>query len=332
MRRLFGALVSVGCFFSSSFVGAFTIDGGVYVAISYQTGIRSVADTTVYTGVQIDWGPYIYMEHNVFNANDTDIVYGSGSPWGHGQIVATLIVPRLPSTCYNAENISTIKSQAWPHWVIGWDSWLADSIACTNAICGNSPILLDLARNGFHLSGAAPPVQFDIDADGSLDAISWTSAQSDDVFLCLDRNLNGQIDDGTELFGSVAPLASGDPAGNGYRALAELDTAPMGGNGDGFIDRRDQAYSSLCVWNDLDRDGVTDVAEARLLSVTAVRKLEFDYEQQDLYDAHGNLFWLRSTAWMQSPGAGLRPWPTYDVIFLGAQESGQVIESCDPLP
>ena len=68
-----------------------------------------------------------------------------------------------------------------------------------------SPIIIDVAGRGFHLTDAAGGVLFDIDADGTKEKIAWTQATSSNAFLVLDRNHNGTIDDGSELFGNFTP-------------------------------------------------------------------------------------------------------------------------------
>lgn len=76
---------------------------------------------------------------------------------------------------------------------------------------------------------------FDIDADGKPNRISWSAIGTGDAFLVLDRNTNGKIDNGCELFGNATPLASGAPAPNGYEALVELDNEVFGGNEDSLL-------------------------------------------------------------------------------------------------
>lgn len=64
-----------------------------------------------------------------------------------------------------------------------------------------SPILVDTLGNGFNLTGSDNGVLFDFAGTGYRIQISWTAHESDDAWLALDRNRNGEIDSGRELFG-----------------------------------------------------------------------------------------------------------------------------------
>jgi hypothetical protein len=84
------------------------------------------------------------------------------------------------------------------------------------------------------------------DLTGTMSVITdWPTSTT--PWLALDRNLNGKIDDGSELFGSATLLASGEAARNGFVALRELDS-----NVDGQIDSEDAEWGRLLVWSDVE--------------------------------------------------------------------------------
>ena len=104
-----------------------------------------------------------------------------------------------------------------------------------NWVWPRDPIILDLDGDGLETVGLASNIYFDHDGDGVLTKTGWVG--KDDALLVWDRNGNGSIDTGAELFGDFTPLPNGTLAPNGFAALAALDSngddTYLFGRGDG---------------------------------------------------------------------------------------------------
>jgi hypothetical protein len=153
-----------------------------------------------------------------------------------------------------------------------------------------------VAEDGFDLTCAEEGVIFDL---GFPQRLAWTAAGDDDGWLALDRNRNGQIDNEKELFGNGAPQptpANGEQR-NGFRALAVFDERSKGGNENGLIDRGDDAFSRLRVWQDLNHNGVSEPDELVRLTDVNVCVLDLLYVVKERVDQHGNVFYYRARVW-----------------------------------
>ncbi len=126
----------------------------------------------------------------------------------------------------------------------------------------SDPVVIDLDGDGIELVNIARGVNFDLYGIGSQQAVAWVG--KDDGFLVLDRNGNGTVDNGSELFGNLD-----ESFADGFEHLAQLDRREFGGNQDGVVDAGDAAFAYLSVWRDADGNGVS--AESEMLSLADLK-------------------------------------------------------------
>ena len=179
-----------------------------------------------------------------------------------------------------------------------------------------SPILVDVDGNGYDLTSAEDGVLFDIDADGVLDRVAWTSPGSDDGWVAMDRNGNGRIDDGSELFGNFTPAYPNQRqqlSKNGFDALKFLEGPDYGPSyADGTLDARDAVFRRLLLWCDRNHNGISEPDELVPLASAGVAALSTDYKLSQRRDRYGNLFRQRAKSVMTVRGEAV-PRYVYDV-------------------
>ncbi|HEX7193070.1 MAG TPA: hypothetical protein VF381_15980 [Thermoanaerobaculia bacterium] len=181
-------------------------------------------------------------------------------------------------------------------------------------VSGCSPIVINFEAGGYTLTGSDDPVLFDIAASGTPRWIGWTAAGANEAFLALDRDNNGRITSGAELFGTATLLADGSTARNGFEALRELDD-----NRDGFIDDQDAVWPRLLLWRDLNHNGISEPDEISPVASSNLRRIRLDYHWAGRRDKHGNAFKYEAQVELSTDDGKVYMRPVYDIFFVPVQ-------------
>lgn len=136
------------------------------------------------------------------------------------------------------------------------------------------PLVLDLDGNGIQLTEAGKGAIFDVTADGKLDNTAWVKGNT--ALLTYDRNGNGVVDNGNELFGDQ------NGAADGFEELGKYDT-----NGDRKITILDPIFKALKLYRDLNGDGKMSKNEFSTLSELGIKALNLNFMRTSA-DINGN--------------------------------------------
>lgn len=198
--------------------------------------------------------------------------------------IAALVVT---ATCLSPTNAS-----AWPCGPDGSDGGIhepSQSVSASFIIMPTSD--KKLKRDDYELTDGLDGVRFDLDGDGIEEQTSWTVANSGLAFLALDRNGNGKIDNGKELFGNYTHPGKN----NGFAALL------VDSNNSGLVGEGHPLYDKLLLWEDSNHNGLSESHELHKFADYYIA-LDGGYEDDDLVDKNGNKFRFKGTANIREEG------------------------------
>lgn len=157
-------------------------------------------------------------------------------------------------------------------------------------VCNESPIVINTGKGqDYKFRGR---VAFDLDADGVAELTRWTEPGSDVAFLAIDRNGDGRITSGAELFGNHTLPGSK----NGFQALRAMANIEFG-----YVsaDHAGDLFAKLLLWHDVNSNGISDAGELTPAS-TYLEAVGLGYHYSPRQDGAGNEYryegWARFKA------------------------------------
>jgi hypothetical protein len=181
--------------------------------------------------------------------------------------------------------------------------------AAPNAQQTAQPIVLDLDSNGISVTTRAQggSVLVDVDGDGFAEETDWINPR--DGFLVIDKNGDGKISGGTEIFND----SQVDMGKRGLHALDELDA-----NGDGKITNADFGFTHLSVWQDINHDGQVQDFELSNLMQRGISEININSGQ---FVMAGQVHNIQNVA-LQADSAGFLTQPLGNSLLL-TKETGE---------
>lgn len=169
----------------------------------------------------------------------------------------------------------------------------------------NTPIIMATGqRADYRLTPARDGVFFDLDADGIAEKVAWTLPDAEVAFLAIDRNGDGQITSGRELFGNHTHPDAAD----GFAALILLTKEANNGIALASVSADDPLYERLLLWTDRNHNGISEVAELQPVS-DVFSDVGLGYEDHCRPDGNGNTYLSRGWAYLRTANGRNKPDP-----------------------
>ncbi len=138
----------------------------------------------------------------------------------------------------------------------------------------SDPIILDLDGDGYEMTSYRDGAKFDLLGTGQ--EVNTAFVTGGDAFLAIDRNGDGIVNSGKELFGDQ------NGAANGFEELRKLDS-----NNDGLINREDDDFEALRLFKD-NGNGITEEGELVSLAEAGIEEIDLGYFNVNQRAAGGN--------------------------------------------
>ncbi|MDX9722759.1 MAG: MopE-related protein [Myxococcota bacterium] len=172
-----------------------------------------------------------------------------------------------------------------------------------------TPLVLSFDGSAVKYAPLSAVASFSLEPGQPMMQHDWPSVAY--PWLAFDRNENGSIDDGSELFGSSTLLATGRKALHGFEALAELDD-----NRDGVLDAGDASWSKLLVWRDVDADRRSRPEELRPVGAEGLVQIELQHRVELRCDENANCERERAAFIWRSPQGELSRGEVIDIHLM----------------
>ena len=145
----------------------------------------------------------------------------------------------------------------------------------------HTPLAIELYGEELLTTSVEDGVSFDMDGDGMAEQTAWLKKGSG--FLVWDKNGDGMVNDGTEMFGEATVMSDGKRAENGVEALKDLDS-----DNNNIINQYDELWGELRIWHDENGNGKTEEGELSLLSDWDIQSISLDFAEINLKDEADN--------------------------------------------
>ena len=192
------------------------------------------------------------------------------------------------------------------------------------------PLIIDMGQDGFHMRSDRL-INFDFDGTGQPITTQWVAPNGNEAFVFIDLNRNGQIDNGTELFGdTMLLLETLQPATDGFAALGQYNNPLLGGNNDDTINDADLIWPHLQLWLDIDANGISTPNEIMSMQDANISAISLQTKQSNRQDANSNRIPLWSWA-TNSNETGNRKHKVIDIFFKTIENNPTFIDTTNSM-